>query len=103
MKEAFESIAGIDINDPNETKYKFPTSTEYETLPKKYLVIAKEYMDAYTSGKELRNSILKRGIDISISLVVVIFILPLLFIFFGILIKLESRGPILFKQIRSGP
>ena len=48
------------------------------------------------------NSRLKRSFDIIFSLLVIIFILSWLTIILGLLIKLESRGPIFFKQNRPG-
>ncbi|WP_129715968.1 sugar transferase [Pedobacter sp. SYP-B3415] len=48
------------------------------------------------------NQIKKRIADVVISLLVIVFILSWLFPIIGILIKLQSRGPILFKQLRSG-
>lgn len=44
---------------------------------------------------------LKRAIDLSVTIVGGIFILPLLFLI-ALLIKLESRGPVLFRQKRMG-
>ncbi len=46
-------------------------------------------------------SFLKRGIDILASLVGIILLSPLVLVI-GILIKLESKGPIVFKQKRVG-
>lgn len=48
------------------------------------------------------NQALKRGFDIVFSLVVLITIYPLLYLLVGILIKMSSPGPILFKQKRTG-
>ncbi|GEO05998.1 undecaprenyl-phosphate glucose phosphotransferase [Adhaeribacter aerolatus] len=48
------------------------------------------------------NRFNKRAFDIAVSLFVVIFILSWLFPLIGILIKLESKGPIIFSQLRSG-
>lgn len=48
------------------------------------------------------NSVLKRAFDLVFSLVVIVTILSWLFPLIGILIKLESRGPVLFKQKRHG-
>lgn len=44
----------------------------------------------------------KRTLDCIVSLLVIIFLLSWLIPLIGILIKLESRGPVLFKQLRSG-
>ena len=48
------------------------------------------------------NRFIKRGFDIVVSLLVTIFILSWLVPLIGLLIKLESKGPILFVQLRSG-
>jgi putative colanic acid biosysnthesis UDP-glucose lipid carrier transferase len=52
--------------------------------------------------EDLKNRIKKRVFDISISLFVTVFILSWLIPLLGILIKLESRGPVFFIQKRSG-
>ncbi len=48
------------------------------------------------------NAMIKRAFDIIFSLFVVIFILSWLTPILGLLIKLESKGPIFFKQKRNG-
>ena len=48
------------------------------------------------------NSLIKRFFDIFISSVVIVFILSWMIPFIGILIKLTSKGPILFTQSRHG-
>lgn len=50
----------------------------------------------------VENQIAKRFFDIIFSLIVIIFIFPWLFPILMILIKLESKGPVFFKQKRSG-
>lgn len=52
--------------------------------------------------EKLSNRILKRFFDVFFSLFVIIFILSWLYPLFGLLIKWQSPGPILFKQKRSG-
>jgi len=49
-----------------------------------------------------RNQALKRCFDICFSAAVILFILSWLFPLLGILIKLSSRGPVLFVQKRNG-
>lgn len=44
---------------------------------------------------------IKRVLDLTISVVAVIFLLPI-FIVIGVLIKLDSRGPAIYKQLRVG-
>ena len=48
------------------------------------------------------NKILKRSFDVLISSIVILFILSWLIPLIGIIIKLQSRGPILFTQSRHG-
>ena len=48
------------------------------------------------------NRVLKRLFDIVISLFVIVFILSWLIPLFGLIIKLQSKGPILFTQSRHG-
>lgn len=50
----------------------------------------------------LKNRILKRGFDIVFSLFVIVFLLSWLMPLLSILIKLESAGPTIFMQLRSG-
>jgi putative colanic acid biosynthesis UDP-glucose lipid carrier transferase len=50
----------------------------------------------------LQNRIIKRTFDIVFSFVFLITLFPLMYIIFGVLIKLSSPGPIIFKQIRTG-
>ncbi|MFY0626302.1 MAG: undecaprenyl-phosphate glucose phosphotransferase [Reichenbachiella sp.] len=48
------------------------------------------------------NKIIKRGFDILFSLIIILILLWWMLPLIGLLIKLESRGPILFKQSRTG-
>ena len=48
------------------------------------------------------NRFIKRCFDILFSVSVLILVFPLLYIIAGILIKISSKGPILFKQKRTG-
>ena len=48
------------------------------------------------------NRIIKRIFDVVFSLIVIIFIMTWLVPIIGIFIKLSSKGPIFFKQTRSG-
>jgi putative colanic acid biosynthesis UDP-glucose lipid carrier transferase len=48
------------------------------------------------------NQTIKRLFDIIFSFIFLIMIFPILYVIFGILIKLSSPGPIIFKQARTG-
>ena len=52
--------------------------------------------------EDIDNRFKKRLADIIFSSLVIVFILTWLFPLIAIIIKLESRGPVLFKQLRSG-
>lgn len=52
--------------------------------------------------ENLVNRFIKRSFDIVFSLLVVIFILSWLIPLLGILIKIDSKGPVFFKQKRTG-
>ncbi|WP_240676045.1 undecaprenyl-phosphate glucose phosphotransferase [Botryobacter ruber] len=48
------------------------------------------------------NEIVKRGFDIAFSFIVVVFLLSWFIPLMAIIIKLDSKGPVFFKQLRSG-
>jgi putative colanic acid biosynthesis UDP-glucose lipid carrier transferase len=52
--------------------------------------------------EEMQNRFKKRAIDVLFSVFVIVFVLSWLYPLIGLLIKLESKGPVLFKQLRSG-
>lgn len=60
--------------------------------------IAKSYT---LEEKAIYNQTIKRVLDIVLALIGMVICLPIIIIF-GILIKLESNGPIIFKQERNG-
>jgi putative colanic acid biosynthesis UDP-glucose lipid carrier transferase len=51
---------------------------------------------------EFESRLLKRGFDILFSLTAILLLLSWLFPIFALLIKLESKGPVLFRQLRTG-
>ncbi|GHV08130.1 undecaprenyl-phosphate glucose phosphotransferase [Bacteroidia bacterium] len=50
----------------------------------------------------IHNQIIKRTFDILFSLIFLITLFPIFYIILGILIKISSPGPIIFKQARTG-
>jgi putative colanic acid biosynthesis UDP-glucose lipid carrier transferase len=48
------------------------------------------------------NKILKRSFDIAFSLLVILFIFPIVLPIIALAIKLDSKGPVFFKQLRPG-
>lgn len=51
---------------------------------------------------ELKNRFVKRTFDIGVSLFMIVFVFPWLFPIVALWIKLDSRGPVFFKQKRTG-
>jgi Undecaprenyl-phosphate glucose phosphotransferase len=52
--------------------------------------------------EEMKNRFKKRAFDVVFSGLVIIFVLSWLYPIVALLIKLQSKGPVLFKQLRSG-
>ena len=48
------------------------------------------------------NRMYKRIFDILFSLAVILLVFPIVFLIISIIIKLTSKGPVFFKQVRSG-
>lgn len=48
------------------------------------------------------NTVVKRSFDLVFSFLMVVFVMSWMVPIFGLIIKLESRGPILFRQLRHG-
>ncbi len=48
------------------------------------------------------NRLLKRGFDVAFSLGMLVTVFPVLYIICGLIIKIESPGPVMFKQERTG-
>jgi len=66
----------------------------YGSIP--MILLREEPLESY------RNRFLKRSFDILFSLFVIVFVLSWLIPLLGLLIKLESKGPIFFTQRRTG-
>lgn len=81
-----------DLRKPLSGKYKVNyLGSEFPIITLRYEPLE----DIYSRFK-------KRAIDIVFSTIVIIFIMSWLYPLIGLLIKLQSRGPVLFKQMRSG-
>ncbi|MDR2679596.1 MAG: undecaprenyl-phosphate glucose phosphotransferase [Tannerella sp.] len=52
--------------------------------------------------QSLYNRFLKRCFDLTFSIAVLLTVFPVLYVFVGVLIKISSKGPVLFKQKRTG-
>ncbi|MDR0798548.1 MAG: exopolysaccharide biosynthesis polyprenyl glycosylphosphotransferase, partial [Dysgonamonadaceae bacterium] len=70
------------------------TLESIESLP--VMAVRNEPMQAF------HNRVIKRACDIVFSTIFLLTIFPVLYVIFGILIKISSPGPIIFKQTRTG-
>lgn len=78
----------------------------YRNLKKSLVMEVLESIPLMTVRREplqaAYNRALKRAFDIVFSLIIMVTIYPVLYIVVGILIKMSSPGPVLFKQKRTG-
>lgn len=78
----------------------------YRNLKKSLVMEVLESIPLMTVRREplqaAYNRALKRAFDIVFSLIIMVTIYPVLYIIVGILIKMSSPGPVLFKQTRTG-
>jgi putative colanic acid biosynthesis UDP-glucose lipid carrier transferase len=81
-------------------EYKKPA----ETMPAgQYLPFEIPIVSPYSQGlRSIDNPFGKRIFDVAFSAVVIVFILSWLIPLIAIIIKLDSKGPVFFKQLRSG-
>lgn len=82
------------VPDYVETVYGRGLMEELEGIP--VVALRSEPLD------NLMNRFLKRFFDIVFSGIIVVLILPVVTLFVGILIKIFSRGPVFFRQERTG-
>jgi putative colanic acid biosynthesis UDP-glucose lipid carrier transferase len=95
----------VDFADNNLKILKFIPDTK-EIYSKKLRYEYYDYIPVLTlrtiALEESFNMVLKRGFDIVFSSLVIVFVLSWLTSIIAILIKLESKGPVFFKQSRNG-
>lgn len=95
----------IKLLDHNSIRVKFvPDFRNFYTKPNN-LVLIGDYPVLFLRNEPLEslfNRMTKRLFDIFFSLIIIVFIFSWLFPIIAFLVKLESRGPVLFKQQRSG-
>lgn len=103
----------LDLADKHCVRIKFVTTPSEYHYQKQNFEKLNYNLNSFYNGipilvkrreplNELSNRIIKRLFDIVFSLAVIVFILSWLFPLLAILIKLESRGPAIFMQLRSG-
>lgn len=78
----------------------------YRNLKKSLVMEVLEYIPLLAVRREplqaAYNRFLKRTFDVAFSLLILLTIFPLLYLIVGVLIKMSSPGPVLFKQKRTG-
>jgi putative colanic acid biosynthesis UDP-glucose lipid carrier transferase len=95
----------IDFADENNRTIKFIPDTK-EIFSKNLKIDYYDFFPVLSLKKTILHEpvikVLKRSFDIVFSLLVIVFLLSWLMPILAILIKLESKGPIFFKQGRPG-
>ena len=78
----------------------------YRNVKKSLVMELMESIPLLTTRREplqsAYNRALKRAFDIVFSLSILIFVFPILYVLVGALIKMSSKGPVLFRQKRTG-
>jgi len=95
------------MNFCEKNQVKFYLVPEYFSYIKKSLILESIATVPLLSIKPepleyAHNRLIKRFFDVFFSLIVLVTVFPMLYVVFGILIKISSPGPILFKQLRTG-
>jgi putative colanic acid biosynthesis UDP-glucose lipid carrier transferase len=95
------------LNFAEKNMIRFYLVPEFSRYVKKKLILESiEHLPIMTVRSEplqsIHNQIIKRLFDIVFSFLFLVILFPLFYIILGGIIKLSSRGPILFKQKRTG-
>lgn len=99
-------IAGKDLGLSSvlaDAEYNFGNIQLGDTMAN--WAIALPYRSEYKEtipARQINNRMIKRLLDIGFSLFVIVFLLSWMIPLIGLLIKVESKGPVFFKQLRSG-
>lgn len=102
--ELIESIA--DFADNHYIQFKLANNFQFQDKYEDFSIALYDHTPIISLRKEpltqFSNQLIKRVFDLMVSSFVILFVLPILFLLIGIAIRLESKGPILFLQKRSG-
>ncbi len=88
--------AGVHVNDFSSFMERETGRVDLDTLNPSWLI----FSDGFSSGRAL-SSVAKRLFDIVASALLLVLTFPLIALF-ALLVKLDSRGPALFRQTRIG-
>jgi exopolysaccharide biosynthesis polyprenyl glycosylphosphotransferase len=104
MKSFYSEIYKIlSICEKTGVEFKIPTDLFSLKVAKSKITNYDEYqmIDFYTSPRMSCQLLIKRFIDLMFSAILLIIMAPL-FVLIGLLIKIDSGGPVFFKQKRVG-
>src|SRR5690606_11244002 len=88
--------AGVHVNDFSSFMERETGRVDLDTLNPSWLI----FSDGFSSGRVL-SSMAKRAFDIAASGILLLYVFPLIAVF-ALLVKLDSRGPAFFRQVRIG-
>ncbi len=87
---------GVHVNEMSTFLERETGRVDLDTVNPSFLI----FSDGFSAGRRI-SSIAKRLFDIAVSLLLLVIAAPLIIIF-GIIVKLESKGPAFYKQTRVG-
>ena len=88
--------AGVHVNDFSSFLERETGRVDLDTLNPSWLI----FSDGFSSGRAI-SSVAKRLFDIAASSVLLVLTLPVI-VLFAALVKLDSKGPAFFRQVRIG-
>ena len=88
--------AGVHVNDFSSFLERETGRVDLDTVNPSWLI----FSDGFSSGRAV-SSVAKRMFDVGASALLLVFAAPLIVVF-GLLVKLDSRGPAFYRQSRIG-
>ena len=88
--------AGVHVNDFSSFIERETGRVDLDTVNPSWLI----FSDGFSSGRAV-SSVAKRLFDVAASLLLLVLTLPLI-VLFAALVKLDSKGPAFFRQLRVG-
>lgn len=88
--------AGVHVNEFSSFMERETGRVDLDTVNPSWLI----FSDGFSSGRAL-SSLAKRLFDILVSLILLAVTAPII-VLFAVLVKLDSRGPAFFRQVRVG-
>ena len=102
--EAMQKL--IEVADQNCVRVRFVHNNKFSTFKQQHIEYFFNELPVISLRSEplqrFRNRLLKRTMDIAVSTFAMLFILSWLVPVLAVIIKMQSKGPVFFKQQRSG-